>query len=77
MFACVHRVDLAIAGAIRRDPVRVVAHGAAAVDHALQTGSGVVTRKLLGLRPYLAGMPADRHVRHLDASITQLAAAMP
>jgi tetratricopeptide (TPR) repeat protein len=65
-------VDLAIVGALNRDPLQIVAHAAAAIDNAHQTGSGVVIRKLESLRPYLDGYLSDRHVRHLDAEIAQL-----
>jgi len=65
-------VDLAIVGALNRDPLQIVTHASAAVDNAHQTGSGVVIRKLESLRPYLDEYRADRHVRHLDAEISQL-----
>lgn len=65
-------VDLAIVGALRRDPLQLVTHGTAALEIARQTRSGVVIRKLRSLRPYLGACPRDRHVQHLAAQIAQL-----
>jgi len=68
-------VDLTIVGTQRKDPLRVVTSGFAALDHVRNTGSGVITRKLQNLRPHLAPMRSDPHIRHLDEEIAQLTAA--
>lgn len=65
-------VDLAIVGALKRDPVQIVTHASAALDNVHQNSSGVVIRKLHGLRPHLERYRGDRHVRHVDAEIAQL-----
>ena len=64
--------DLAVLGAQRRDPAQVTAHGAAALDVATQTGSGVIARKLAALQAHLGPLLADRGVRDLDEKITAL-----
>lgn len=68
-------VDLATVGAIRRDPLRVVTHATAALDHARHTGSGVVVRKLRDLRPHLNSMRADPHICRLQEGIAELTVA--
>jgi hypothetical protein len=68
-------VDLATVTAHRPDVLRVVTYGAAAVDHTRHTNSGVVLRKLQNLRPILAGLRTDPHVRNLDNEIAQLTIA--
>ena len=69
-------VDLTLVGTQHKDPLRVVTNGFAALDHARNTGSGVITRKLHNLRPHLVPMRSDPHVRHLDEEIAQLTAAL-
>jgi transcriptional regulator with XRE-family HTH domain len=68
-------VDLATISSQRPDVLRLVAYGAAAIDHTRQTGSGVVLRKLQNLRPELAPFRKDPHVRNLDNEIAHLAIA--
>lgn len=66
--------DLATIGAQRNDAEQAVHFGGASLDAARQTGSaGYVGRKLAILRPQLKPMLADRHVRHLDHQIVNLA----
>lgn len=65
--------DLAAAGALRRDPLRVVTYGTAALEHAHQSHSAVVARRLQHLRSRLSRFRADPHVRHLDDQIAGLA----
>jgi transcriptional regulator with XRE-family HTH domain len=65
-------VDLATVSAQRPDVLRLVTYGAAAVDHTRHTNSGVVLRKLQNLRPALADLRSDPHVRNLDDEIAQL-----
>ena len=65
-------VDLATVSAQRPDVLRLVTYGAAAVDHTRHTNSGVVLRKLQNLRPTLADLRSDPHVRNLDDEIAQL-----
>ncbi|MFC7273800.1 helix-turn-helix domain-containing protein [Paractinoplanes rhizophilus] len=69
-------VDLAVVGTQHKDPLRVVTHGFAALDHARNTGSGVIVRRLHNLRPHLVPMRSDPHVRHLDEEIAQLTAVL-
>ncbi|MCU7722261.1 helix-turn-helix domain-containing protein [Actinoplanes sp. KI2] len=68
-------VDLAMTSALRPDVLRLVTYGAAAVDHARQTASGVVVRRLQDLRPHLARFSKDPHVRNLNNEIAHLAIA--
>jgi transcriptional regulator with XRE-family HTH domain len=68
-------VDLATISAQRPDVLRLVTYGAAALDHTRHTGSGVVLRKLQNLRPSLAPLRKDPHVRNLDNEIAHLTAA--
>jgi len=68
-------VDLAAVSAQRPDVLRLVTYGAAAVDHTRHTNSGVVLRKLQNLRPALADLRSDPHVRNLDDEIAQLTIA--
>lgn len=65
-------VELARAGTLRKDPVRVVTHGFAALEQARHTGSAVVGRRLHQLRPHLQTLRSDPHIRHLDAEIAAL-----
>jgi tetratricopeptide (TPR) repeat protein len=67
--------DLAATGAQRRDPDRIVAYAEAALTQARRTGSGVISRKLHGLRRHLVPLLADERVRRLNAEISALAAA--
>ncbi|WP_280254853.1 hypothetical protein [Nocardia wallacei] len=70
-------VDLAAAGALRRDPVQTVWYAGTAVEIARRTKSGYLSRRLGQLRPYLAELQQDRHIAHLAQQITTLAAAAP
>lgn len=65
--------DLAMVGAQRRDPERVVAYADAALETARRTGSGVISHKLRSLQPQLAPLLGDKQVRRLDTEITALA----
>lgn len=64
--------DLAVSGAQRRDPERVVAYADLALEAAHRTGSGVISRKLRGLQPHLAPLRSDKQVRRLDTEISAL-----
>ncbi|MFG1928982.1 helix-turn-helix domain-containing protein [Cryptosporangium sp. NPDC048952] len=66
--------DLALVGAQRRDPLRVVTFGSASLDHYRHTGSSVVGRRLQQLRPHLIPMRSDPHIRNLDAELRALPA---
>ncbi|MEN3611391.1 helix-turn-helix transcriptional regulator [Plantactinospora sp. ZYX-F-223] len=66
-------VDLAHVGAQLRDPDRLVMYADAALVVARQTGSGVVTRRLHGLRRQLGSLTVDRHVGRIDREIGQIA----
>ncbi|GAB4590041.1 helix-turn-helix domain-containing protein [Nocardia sp. IFM 10818] len=68
-------VDMAAAGALRRDPVQAVMYGSAALDIARQTHSGYVGRRLNQLGPQLSRMRGDRHVERLATDIVALTAA--
>ncbi|ONI91646.1 transcriptional regulator [Actinosynnema sp. ALI-1.44] len=65
--------DLAISGVHRRDPDKVLAYATTVLNLARETGSGVITRKLLTLRPKLAPMLTHRAVHKLHSDITELA----
>lgn len=67
--------DLAVVGAQRGDLDQVVTHADAVLTHAQESGSGMIARKLLDLRPHLGPLRADPRVRELDARITTLTAA--
>ncbi len=58
--------NLAMVGALRRDPDQLVMYADAAVDAAKQTGSaGYVGRKLSSLKPQLKPFLEDSHIRPL------------
>jgi hypothetical protein len=65
-------IDLAAAGALRRDPIQLVAYGSAALDVARRTHSGYLGRRLELLRRHLDPVQRDRHVRHLSQQIAGL-----
>lgn len=65
--------DLAMVGVLQRDVHKIVMYGDAALDIARQSGSGVVSSKLHGLRGQLAPFAYDSHVRYLDTQIKALA----
>lgn len=65
--------DLAMVGVLQRDVHKIVMYGDAALDVARQSGSGVVSSKLHGLRGHLAPFANDSHVRYLDTQIKALA----
>ena len=62
--------DLAVVGAQRRDVHQIVLYGAAALDAERQSRSGMLKRKLRGLRRQMALFTDDRHVGHLNDQIT-------
>ncbi len=64
--------DLAMIGVHRADPDQVITYAEAVLTTARQTGSGVVARKLCGLRPHLALLLADQNIQRLDAEIADL-----
>lgn len=66
-------VDLATLGARSGDLDRVATYVDAAITMALRTGSGVISRKLQSLRPYLAPLLKDDGARRLDARIAEVA----
>ncbi|MDW5324478.1 helix-turn-helix transcriptional regulator [Plantactinospora sp. KLBMP9567] len=66
-------VDLAHVGVQLRDPDRLVMYADAALVVARQTGSGVITRRLHGLRRQLGSLTTDRHVGRIDREIGQFA----
>ncbi|GIG89524.1 helix-turn-helix domain-containing protein [Plantactinospora endophytica] len=66
-------VDLAQVGVQLRDPDRLVMYADAALVVARQTGSGVLTRRLQGLRRQLGPFTIDRHVGRIDREIRQFA----
>lgn len=68
-------VDLAAAGAQRRDLDQLSTYGGAALDVAQLTGSGVVEAKLRGLRSRLAPFAGEPVIADLDARIAALAGA--
>ncbi|MFF7092793.1 helix-turn-helix transcriptional regulator [Streptomyces rubradiris] len=65
-------VDLATLGAHQGDVDQVVHYAGAALAVAGQTRSGYVSAKLHGLRPRLAGLPADVRIPDLHRRITTL-----
>lgn len=65
-------IDLAAAGALRRDPIQLVTYGNAALDVARRTHSGYLGRRLDLLRRHLGPVQGDRHVRHLSQQIAGL-----
>jgi transcriptional regulator with XRE-family HTH domain len=67
--------DLAMVGVQRRDPDRIVTYADAALDTARQTGSGVIGRKLQGLRLDLGSFLGDSRVRQVDKQIIALTGA--
>src|SRR6184192_3178118 len=67
--------DLAMVGVQRRDPDQVVEYADAALDTARQTGSGVIARKLQGLRVDLGPFLGDSRVRDVDKQIRALTLA--
>ncbi|MCO1581678.1 helix-turn-helix domain-containing protein [Crossiella sp. SN42] len=64
--------DLARLGATRSDPHRVATYAGAALAAANRTGSGVIAKRLDGLRPHLKPLLANVQVRQLDAEIAAL-----
>lgn len=64
--------DLAMIGVHRRDPDQVVTYADTVLAAARQTGSGVITRKLRVLQPYLAPLLNHQQIQRLDAEITDL-----
>jgi hypothetical protein len=74
-------VDLAIVGALNRDPLQIVAHSAATIANAHQTGSGVVVRKLESLPPVTFPMgvrgPADATRGHVAGASAGRSGADP
>ncbi|MBP2471180.1 transcriptional regulator with XRE-family HTH domain [Crossiella equi] len=65
--------DLACLGARARDTGRVSTYAGAAVATARRTGSGVIVKRLEGLRPHLKPLLDNAEVRQLDAEIQALA----
>lgn len=65
--------DLAILGAQSGDAERVLTFAEPALTTARHTGSGVITRKLHALQPYLTPLLKDRRVQRLNTDITALA----
>jgi hypothetical protein len=65
-------IDLAILGAQRRDLDQIVTYADAAAEIFLQTGSGVIVRKLGSLQAYLAPFLSDRRVDDLNSRIVAL-----
>jgi len=68
-------VDLAAVAAQQRNADTVIEHGRSAVEIARQTGSGVVARRLAGLRTALTPMLKDPALRDLDEEILSVSAA--
>lgn len=68
-------IDLAAVGAQKRKADAVIEHGRSAVEIARQTSSGVVARRLAGLRSALTPLLRDPAVRDLDDEIASLATA--
>ncbi len=67
--------DLAMVGVQRRDLDRIVTYADAALDTARQTGSGVIARKLQGLRLDLGPFLGESRVRQVDKQIMALTGA--
>ncbi|WP_199240313.1 MULTISPECIES: hypothetical protein [Kribbella] len=63
-------VDLAALGLQRRDLDQLLVHSNAALNTARQTDSGVIARRLDGLRPYLVPHLKDPRVRQLNSEIS-------
>jgi len=68
-------IDLAAVWAQQRKADAVIEHGRSAVGIARETGSGVVARRLAGLRGVLMPLLRDPAVRVLDDEIASLNAA--
>ena len=64
--------DLAMIGIQLRDRDRVLNHAHAALEEARATGSGLIGRKLTGLRRHLPPMLGDARIRSLDEEIKTL-----
>jgi hypothetical protein len=64
--------DLAILGARRRDVDQLTTHADAACELALETGSGFISRRLMGLRSYLAPFLDQDRIRDLSGRIAAL-----
>jgi transcriptional regulator with XRE-family HTH domain len=64
--------DLAMIGAQRRDPDRVITYADEALAEARESGSGMVGRKLLGLQRHLPPLLANKQIQRLDSEITAL-----
>lgn len=65
--------DLAVIGAQRRDPDRVVSYATAVLAEARNTGSDVIRRKLAGLQRHLMPLLGDKQVQRLSGEIKALA----
>jgi transcriptional regulator with XRE-family HTH domain len=65
--------DLAILGAQRGDPDRVLTFTRPVLTTARQTSSGVISRKLHALQPYLTPLLGDHRMQRLHTDITALA----
>ncbi|WP_378733959.1 hypothetical protein [Nocardia brasiliensis] len=65
-------IDLAAAGALRRDPLQLVTYGNAALDIARRTHSGYLGRRLELLRRHIDPGQRDQHVHHLSQQIAAL-----
>ena len=66
--------DLAVIGAQRRDPDRVISYADLVLTEAKHTGSDFVRRKLAGLQRHLVPLLADQQVRRLSGEIKALTA---
>jgi len=64
--------DLAVIGAQRGDPDRVITYADAAIVQARRTSSGVIGRKLRGLQPHLAPLLANKQIHRLNTEINAL-----
>lgn len=69
--------DLATVGAQRNDREQLDVYGTQALAIARQTGSGVVAKKLQGLRTHLTPFLHDGRIRDLDMQITTLSTSHP
>jgi DNA-binding XRE family transcriptional regulator len=65
-------IDLAMMGVQRGDVSQLVTYADAALEIAVQTGSGFIGRKLYGLRDYLAPLLGNSQVRQLNQQIMTL-----
>lgn len=67
--------DLAVVGAHRRSPDQVITYADAAITEARNTGSGVISHKLVGLQPYLTPMLGNSQIQRINHEITGLTAS--